>query len=157
VGSGGIASHILELGTRWRWVVSFIPRPLYPRERAPGNHWIGGWVGPRAVLNTAMVKRTIPSQESTPIVHTVAQRYTDWAIPALYSKVSNTWFQNPILSRPHSCTHLRSSYDHDNEPSNSMNNWATVSFSRKTLPDGFMWWCIKYLLTLMCMQTSTKR
>jgi hypothetical protein len=29
-GSGGIASHVLDLGTRWRWVVSFTPRPLYP-------------------------------------------------------------------------------------------------------------------------------
>jgi hypothetical protein len=22
-----------------------------PSERAPGTHWIGGWVGPRAVLD----------------------------------------------------------------------------------------------------------
>jgi len=30
---------------------SFLPpRPLYPRERAPGTHSIG-WVGPRAVLD----------------------------------------------------------------------------------------------------------
>jgi hypothetical protein len=29
-------------------------------ERAPGTHWIGGWVGPRAVLDTT-VKRKIPS------------------------------------------------------------------------------------------------
>jgi hypothetical protein len=28
-----------------------------PRERAPGNHWIGGWVGPRAVLDA--VKRKL--------------------------------------------------------------------------------------------------
>jgi hypothetical protein len=25
-----------------------------PRERAPGNHWIGGWVGPRAVLDAVV-------------------------------------------------------------------------------------------------------
>jgi hypothetical protein len=25
-------------------VVSFTPLPLYPRERAPGTHCIGGWV-----------------------------------------------------------------------------------------------------------------
>jgi len=25
-------------------VVSFMPQPLYPRERAPDTHWIGGWV-----------------------------------------------------------------------------------------------------------------
>jgi hypothetical protein len=30
------------------------------KERAPGTHWIGGWVGSRAVLD-AVVKRTIPS------------------------------------------------------------------------------------------------
>jgi hypothetical protein len=47
-GSGGIAPRILDLGTRWRWVVSFTPQPLYPGERFPGTHWIGGWVGPRA-------------------------------------------------------------------------------------------------------------
>jgi hypothetical protein len=29
-------------------------------KRAPGTHWIGGWVGPRAILD-AVVKRKIPS------------------------------------------------------------------------------------------------
>jgi hypothetical protein len=32
-GSGSIAPRILNLGTRWRWVVSFMHRPLYPRGR----------------------------------------------------------------------------------------------------------------------------
>jgi hypothetical protein len=37
------------------------------RERAPGTHWIGGWVGPRTVLD-AVVKRKILSsrRESNP-------------------------------------------------------------------------------------------
>jgi hypothetical protein len=48
-----------------------------PRERASGTHWIGGWVGLRAVLD-AVVKRKIssPRRESnprTPIVQPVAQ------------------------------------------------------------------------------------
>ena len=34
-----------NLGTWWNWVVSFTPRPLYPRE------WPGGWVGHRAGLD----------------------------------------------------------------------------------------------------------
>jgi hypothetical protein len=64
------------------------PGRFTPRERAPRTHWIGGWVGPRAVLD-AMVKRKIPgsSRESNPrtlIVQPVAQRYTDWAVTALY-------------------------------------------------------------------------
>jgi hypothetical protein len=32
---GVIAPHILSLGTRCRWMVSFTPRPLYARERNP--------------------------------------------------------------------------------------------------------------------------
>jgi hypothetical protein len=32
-GSGGTALRILNLGTKWRWAVSFTPRPLYPRCR----------------------------------------------------------------------------------------------------------------------------
>jgi len=32
MGSKGIASHILNLSTRWRWMVSFILQPLYSRE-----------------------------------------------------------------------------------------------------------------------------
>jgi len=31
---------------------------LPPTERAPGSHWIGGWVGPTALLD-AVVKRKI--------------------------------------------------------------------------------------------------
>ena len=33
------------------WVVNATTRPLYPRER-PGTHCIGGWVGPRASLDS---------------------------------------------------------------------------------------------------------
>jgi hypothetical protein len=36
------------------------PSRFTARERAPGTHWIGGWVGPRAGLDT-VVKRKIPS------------------------------------------------------------------------------------------------
>jgi hypothetical protein len=35
------------------------PGRFTPRERAPGTHWIGGWVGPRAVLD-AVVKHSQP-------------------------------------------------------------------------------------------------
>ena len=31
----GMALLTLNLGTRWRWVVSFTLRPLYPRNRTP--------------------------------------------------------------------------------------------------------------------------
>jgi hypothetical protein len=35
LGSRGIAPRILGLGTRWRWVVSFTPRPLYSQGKSP--------------------------------------------------------------------------------------------------------------------------
>jgi hypothetical protein len=53
------------------WSVS-CPSCFTPRERAPGTNWIGGWVGPRAILD-ALVKRRISSprwesKRRTPIV-----------------------------------------------------------------------------------------
>jgi hypothetical protein len=45
LGSGGIAPRILDLGTRWRWVVSFTPRPLYHQGKSrwyPLNKRLGG-------------------------------------------------------------------------------------------------------------------
>jgi hypothetical protein len=41
------------------WSASRLGR-FTPRERAPGTRWIGGWVGPRAVLD-AVAKRKIPA------------------------------------------------------------------------------------------------
>jgi len=35
------------------------PAALLPGNDPPGIHWIGGWAGPRAVLD-AVVKRKIP-------------------------------------------------------------------------------------------------
>jgi hypothetical protein len=51
MGEWTYGSTILDPGTRWRSTVSFTPLPLYPWEGAPGTHWIGGWVGPRVVLD----------------------------------------------------------------------------------------------------------
>jgi hypothetical protein len=45
------------------WSASRLGR-ITPRERAPGTHRIGGWVGPRACLD-AVVKRKI-LRESNP-------------------------------------------------------------------------------------------
>jgi hypothetical protein len=64
--NGGTAPCILDLSTRWRWVVSFTPQLLY----------LQGWVCPRVILDT-VVERKIPSpcQElnpRTPIVQPIA-------------------------------------------------------------------------------------
>jgi hypothetical protein len=52
-GEGTELLLILDLGTRWGWVVSVTPRPRFtPWERTTGTHCTGGWVGPRAGLDT---------------------------------------------------------------------------------------------------------
>jgi hypothetical protein len=45
-------------GSEWS---ALRPGRFTPRERAPGTHCTGGWVGPRAVLDT-VVKRKIPTR-----------------------------------------------------------------------------------------------
>jgi hypothetical protein len=48
-------------------------------ERAPGTHWIGGWVGPRAGLDDVEKRKflTLPRLEIRPL-----GRFTHYAIPA---------------------------------------------------------------------------
>lgn len=48
-GSTGIAPLILNFAIRWRCVVNFKPRQLYPKEGA-GTHSAEGCVGPKAGL-----------------------------------------------------------------------------------------------------------
>jgi hypothetical protein len=78
---------------RGEWSASH-PGRFTSRERAPRTQLLGGWVGPRAVLD-AVVNRKIlsPRRESNPIipiVQPVAQRYTHWATTALgYFYITN--------------------------------------------------------------------
>jgi hypothetical protein len=37
------------------------PSRFTPRERVPGNHWIGGWLGPRGGLDAMVKKFPIPA------------------------------------------------------------------------------------------------
>jgi hypothetical protein len=56
-GNGGITPRILNLGTRWRWVISFRFRPLYSQGNSPRWPFLtGGWVGPWEGLD-AVAKR----------------------------------------------------------------------------------------------------
>jgi hypothetical protein len=78
MGEWRYSSTILDLGTRWRWVVSFTPRPLYPRLPLDGN--LGG---PLNRCGSYGEERNLaPAGNWTPAVQTVARRYTDWVISA---------------------------------------------------------------------------
>jgi hypothetical protein len=79
MGEWRYSSTFLDLGTRWRWVVSFTHLPLYPRgERAPGTHWIKGWVGPIVGLDAVKKRKILHGLESYP--GRPGRRYTDWAV-----------------------------------------------------------------------------
>jgi hypothetical protein len=45
------------------------PGRFTPGERAPGTHWIGGWVGPRAGLDDVEKRKflTLPGLELRPL------------------------------------------------------------------------------------------
>jgi hypothetical protein len=61
-------------------------RALHPGERTPGTHCTGGWVGPRAGLDTedrgkihCLCRGSNPDR---PVVQPVVRHYTAWANPA---------------------------------------------------------------------------
>jgi hypothetical protein len=60
------------------------PGSFTPGERAPGTHWIGGWVGPRAGLDDVekIFDRTGTRNSDPSVVQPVASRYIDYVIPA---------------------------------------------------------------------------
>jgi hypothetical protein len=59
---------------------------LCPGERTPGTHCTGGWVGPKAGLDTEVRGNILcpcrGSNLNRPIVQPVARHYTAWATPA---------------------------------------------------------------------------
>jgi hypothetical protein len=77
-GSGGIAPRILNQGTRWRWVVSFTPRPLYPQGKNPWYPLDRRVGGPQSRSERGGEdKNSKPLQGlEPPIFQPIAQRYT---------------------------------------------------------------------------------
>jgi hypothetical protein len=60
----------LTLATRWGTVVSVTPWPRFiPGERTPGTHWIGGWVGLRAGLDTGARRKILCSCRGSNLDH----------------------------------------------------------------------------------------
>jgi hypothetical protein len=76
--SGGIAPRILDLGTRWRWVVSFILRPLHPQVKRPWyplDVGLGGHQSSSEHGGEEKNSQPLPGLEP-PIIQPVVQRYT---------------------------------------------------------------------------------
>jgi hypothetical protein len=77
-GSGGIAPRIFNLGTRWRWVVSFTPPPLYPQGKSPWyplDKRLGEPQSRSGHSGEEKNSQSLPGYEPS-IIQPVAQRYT---------------------------------------------------------------------------------
>jgi hypothetical protein len=75
------SATILDFGTRWRWVISFTSRPLYPWRNPPGTYWIGGCMGLRAVLDFVRKRKLSPAEIRNPVVQPISRRNTNSAGP----------------------------------------------------------------------------
>jgi hypothetical protein len=95
-GSGVRAPSFLTLVLDWsKWLAS---RPCYfiPKERAPGSHWIGGWVGPRLGLDAAETRTKLHCQDSNPgrpvCRPSVLKMYSLFSATFIYTfSIDSTW------------------------------------------------------------------
>jgi hypothetical protein len=75
------------------------PARFTPSERAPGTHWIEGWVGPRAVLD-AVVKRKIPSPSARNL--TLEPDRPARSLVATPTELSRLYFHWSYINQPQS-------------------------------------------------------
>jgi hypothetical protein len=78
LGIGGIAPRILDLGTKWRWVVSLTPRPLYSQGKLhwyPSDRRLGGPQSRSGHSGEEKNSHPLPGLELS-IIQPVDQRYT---------------------------------------------------------------------------------
>jgi len=75
LGSGGITPSIIDLGSRWRWVVSFTRLPLYPQGKSPWHPLDKRLDGPQSRSGRGGIeKNSRPLSEFHPlIIQLVAQ------------------------------------------------------------------------------------
>jgi hypothetical protein len=92
---GGLAPRILDLGTRWRPVVSFTPRPLYPQGKRPRYPWDWSLGGPQSRPGHGGEEKnsqSLPGLEP-PIIQPAAQRYTTELSRLIEAHLTYTTFQ----------------------------------------------------------------
>jgi hypothetical protein len=69
------------------------PAALNPQGRTPGTHCTGGWVGPRAGLDTeARGKILCPRRDRTPVAQPVVRHYTE--LTRLHVELNTSWKVN---------------------------------------------------------------
>jgi hypothetical protein len=70
------APRILDLGARWRWVVNFSPRPLYPQVKSPWYPLDRRLGEPQSLSGRGGEEKNSQPLPGLPIIQPAAQRYT---------------------------------------------------------------------------------
>jgi hypothetical protein len=100
LGSGGIAPRILDLGTRWRRVVSFTPQPLNHQGKSPWYPLDWRLDGTQIRSGHSGEENSQPLQEFEPlIIQPVAQCCTTELPCLLRSLVQYGLFQKNLVSQ----------------------------------------------------------
>jgi hypothetical protein len=84
----------LNLGTGWRWVVSFTPWPLYPGDRAPVIYWLGAGLDRRLRENSPN-----PARNQTLVVQLVAK---EKKVMSDSKEVVPLWISTGLFRYPYS-------------------------------------------------------
>jgi hypothetical protein len=101
MGDWRYSSTVLDLSTRWRWVVSFTPQLLYPLGKSPwypSDRRVGD---PQSRSGCCGEEKIWHCRESNP--GHPARCYTDWAVPTpACNKGSTTflkseWWGSPFI------------------------------------------------------------
>jgi hypothetical protein len=79
MGQWRYSSTILDLGTRWRWVVSFMPRPFTPGGKSPRYTLDKRLGGPQCRSGRCGLEKNLfpPAGIGPRPANPVAGRYTD--------------------------------------------------------------------------------
>jgi hypothetical protein len=80
-GSRGAASRIPNPCTRWRRLVSFTFRLSYPLGRSRFNHWLGGWVGLKAVWTLYRLEKSFVPAGNPTLIIAFPNRYNCRPVP----------------------------------------------------------------------------
>ena len=85
----GITVPLLSLSSRWGWVVSVAPHPLYPRQR-PCTYFTGDWMGPRACLDECEEENVLDPPGFKPLIVQPVAVSTTYPGPCIYNITPNS-------------------------------------------------------------------
>jgi hypothetical protein len=119
-------------------VVSVTPRPRFnPGERTPGTHCTGGWVGPRAGLDTQARGKILyccqGSNLDRPVTQSVVRHYTAWATRLLQPIITLKILKSCISHVPHHHATLYSLF-RATVQSSLVTNKCTLRWNQFSLP-----------------------